>query len=132
MAAERPLSPFVDQRLDPEIARLVEALSSNQAIVTLGSCAGHGKDRAYVDLAVDRLDGLKVFVAAANKVDRKIARQGLLEIALNFSDETVTSCNFERYPEWNMLSLKVEGADGPPSKGLLARVAAEFSKALRT
>ncbi len=61
--------------LDPEIAPLVEALRSDRRIVTKGSCWGHGKKPFYVDLAVEGVEGLRVFVERLNRVDRKVTRK---------------------------------------------------------
>jgi hypothetical protein len=48
----------ITELLDPPIAPLVEALRADSRIATKGSCWGHGRKPAYVDLAVEGLDGL--------------------------------------------------------------------------
>ncbi len=117
--------------LDPEIEPLVLALRADPRILTKGSCWGHRKRPASVDLAVDGLDGLRVFVRRINEVDREIEPDGILDVALNWSEEVATACAFDVYPTWIMLSLTIEGIgkNGAPSAALLARVAASYERA---
>jgi hypothetical protein len=121
----------IDAPLDPEIASLVHALRADPRILTKGSCWGHRKRPAYVDLAVDGLDGLHVFVERINAVDLGIEPEGIIDVALNFSQQVATACAFDIFPTWIMLSLSIEGPGrgGSPSAKLLERVAAIYTKA---
>ncbi len=123
-----PRSPFPDQTLDPDIAPLVEALRSDPNCVTLGSCSGHKRTPASIDFAVRGMEGLRATVAALNRVDQAIGEPegAVLDLALNYNEEVVTSCNFIDFPNWVMLSLTVWGRTGPPSKRLLRRMAKEW------
>ena len=89
----RPSRPPGDitEPLDPEIAPLVEALRADRRLVTKASCWGHGKKPAYVDLAVDGVEGLRVFVERLNRVDRKVTREALLEVKLNLLSDNYIS-----------------------------------------
>jgi hypothetical protein len=118
--------------LDPEIAPLVEALRADSGVVTKASCSGHGKTPAYIDLAVDGIEGLRVFVERMNRVDRRIRSGALFEIMLNWSEEVVTSCAFDIFPTWIMLSWQIEGArrGGAPSATLLSKIAEIWRAAL--
>jgi hypothetical protein len=127
-ATPRPESPFVDQTLDPDIKTLVVALR-DPATVTLGSCAGHGKEQAYVDLAVDGVGGLQAFVSRLNAVRESLEDAAWIDVSLNWSHDVATSCDFESYPEWIMLSMTIESGEGPPSKALLSRVARAWKAA---
>lgn len=116
-----PGAPLEGQDIDPEILPLLHALRSSPAIATLGSCCGHRKDRAYVDLAVHKLVGLRSFIAALNAVDQQFEHEVILEVALNWSEQVVTACNFDVFPDWVMLSLTIEnlGQRPGPSARLL-------------
>jgi hypothetical protein len=119
---------MVDKRLDPEIAPLVDALRMDEYVET-GSCFGHGREPAYISLAVRGLDGLAKFVAAMNRLQRLVGDEAFLDVTLDWDEETATSCHFERFPDWIMLSLEIEGRDGPPSAKLLWRVAQGYQEA---
>lgn len=111
--------------LDPEIAPLVEALRADRPVVTKSSCWGHGKQPASIDLAVEGIEGLHMFVERLNRVDRKVTREALLNVSLNWSHEVVTACAFNIFPNWIMLSLHIEGvgSKGAPSVALLKKIA---------
>ncbi len=111
--------------IDPEIAPLVEALRASPTVVTKASCSGHGKRRAYVDLAVDGVAGMRRFVERMNVLDREFAAEAILDVRLNWSHEVVTSCAFDVFPNWIMLSWVIEGLGSKraPSAGLLMRIA---------
>ena len=116
--------------LDPEIAPLVGALRGDGGVLTMGSCWGHGKEPAYVDLAVEGIAGLHMFVERLNQVDREVGPEAILDVALNWSHEVATACAFEVFPNWIMLSLKIEGVgrNGAPSAALLKRIAMHWGK----
>jgi hypothetical protein len=115
-----------DTSIDAEIAPLVAALRSTD-VATLGSCCGHGKEGAYVDLAVRGLEGLRVFVHNMNRIEAAFEGRAYFEVALNWSREVVTACAFDRYPDWIMLSLTIEGATGRgPSEQLLTAIASAY------
>jgi hypothetical protein len=120
---------MVDQRLDPEIAPLVEALRMDEYVETLGSCCGHGRNNAYVGLAVRGMDGLAKFVGTLNRLRRLTVHEVFLDVILDWSAQSATACYFEKFPDWIMLSLEIEGPDGPPTERLLRRVAAAYYEA---
>ncbi|TKC89841.1 LexA family protein [Polyangium fumosum] len=132
---ERPTRPsgHVTDPLDPEIVGLVESLREDRRLVTLGSCWGHGKRPAYVDLAVDGLDGLRVFVRRINKLDRALADEAYIEVGLNWSEEVATACDFNLFPDWIMLSISIQGTgrNGAPPATLLAKIASRYRAACR-
>lgn len=74
---------------------------------------------------------LRLFVERMNIVDRKFRKEAYFDIALNWSEEVVTACAFDIFPNWIMLSWTIEGSgrNGAPSAKLLARIAEEFRKA---
>ena len=51
--------------------------------------------------------------------------EAYFDVDLNWSEEVVTACNFEIFPTWIMVSLKIEGTGrrGAPSAALLKNVA---------
>ena len=53
----RKPADFITEPLDPEITPLVMALRANPRVVTKGSCWGHRRKPAYIDLAVEGFDG---------------------------------------------------------------------------
>ncbi len=57
-------------RITPEIAPLVHALRTGARIITKGSCWGHRKKPAWVDVAVHGMVGLRAVVERINLVDR--------------------------------------------------------------
>ena len=120
--------------VDPPIVPLVEALRADARILTKGSCWGHGKKPAYVDLAVEGTGGLRAFVERINVVDRRIRPEGLIDVTLNWSEEVVTSCAFDLFPNWIMLSWRIEGIGRgkSPSPALLAKVAKAYMTASRS
>ena len=128
-----PTRPFDDiyDPLDPQVEPLVLALRAEPRILTKASCWGHRKRPASVDLAVDGLDGLRVFVERINEVSREIGPEAILDVALIWSEEVATACMFDVYPTWIMLSLAIEGGgkSGAPSAALLAKVAAAYTRA---
>ena len=127
----RPYASLDGVSIDNEILPLVVALRSNTAILTKGSCCGHGKEHAYLDLAVEGLPGLRLFVAALNRVDEKFSDEAFIDVGLNWSREVVTACAFDQFPDWVMLSVTIESIKGPPSAKLLERLAAAFERELR-
>jgi hypothetical protein len=137
MRERKPSRPpddiFPGQPLDPEIASLVEALRAEPGVVTQGSCSGHGKEPAYIDFAVEGVDGLRLLVERVNLVERRMKTKGLFEIALNWSDEVATACAFDIFPNWIMLSWQIEGTErgGAPSAALLSKIAEAWRKAAR-
>ena len=126
----RPESPFRGQKIDKEILPLIQALRGHPSVLTLGSCSGHRKAHAYVDLAVDGVAGLHGFVSALNRVHDEFEDEIMLDVALNWSEEVATACDFENYPDWVMLSLTIESrAEAPgPSAKLLKGIAAAFRR----
>lgn len=120
--------------LDPPIVPLVEALRADARIVTKGSCWGHGRERAYVDLAVEGVAGLREFVARLNLVDRCLRDEAFFDVTLNWSEEVFTSCAFNIFPDWIMLSWTIEGIGRgrSPSAALLAKVASNYRTASRS
>jgi len=127
----RPADHFTDP-VDPEIAALVDALRADDRVVTKGSCCGHGRKPAYVELAVEGMEGLRSFVARMNHVDRVVESEALLDVALNWNEEVVTACAFDIFPNWIMLTLTIEGAgrNGAPSTALLSKLARSWSTAI--
>lgn len=117
--------------LDPDIAPLVHALRKDRRVLTKGSCWGHKKRPAYVDLAVEGVEGLRAFVQRINVVDRTIESEGFIDVTLNWSEEVATACAFDVFPNWIMLSLKIEGTGrgGSPSAELPERIAASYTRA---
>jgi len=132
----RPTCPpdHITEPIDPPIAPLVEALRADPRILTKGSCWGHGKKSAYVDLAVEGTEGLRAFVERVNVVDRQIRREGLIDVTLNWSEEVVTACAFDLFPNWIMLSWRIEGIGRgrSPSATLLAKTARAYRAASRS
>ena len=59
----------ITEPIDRPILPLVEALRADPRVRTRMSCWGHGKKPAYVDLAVEGTEGLRVFVEKINVVD---------------------------------------------------------------
>ena len=98
------------------------------------SCWGHGTKPAYVDLAVEGTEGLRVFVERINVADRRIRPEGLIDVTLNWSEEVVTACAFDLFPNWIMLSWRIEGIGRgrSPSAALLAKVARAYRNASRS
>lgn len=129
----RPTRPPDDitAPLDADMVGLVEALRADTRVITKGSCSGHGKKPAYIDLAVEGLEGLRAFVERVNLVDRAVRNEALLDIALNWSEEVVTACAFDIFPDWIMLSWTIEGSGrrGAPSAALLAKIAKSYERA---
>ena len=41
---------------------------------------------------------MRVFVERINEVDREIEPDGILDVALNWSEEVATACAFDVYP----------------------------------
>lgn len=117
------LVTFLNSKIDAEIVPLIDALRAS-GFETLGSCSGHAKKSAYVDLAVQGMKGLRAFVLATNRVQGAVEKQALVDVALNFSESVATACDFERCPDWIMLSLSIESfGDAGPSARLLAKIA---------
>lgn len=104
-------------------------------ITTAGSAAIPAGP-AYVDLAVEGkgTEGLRVFVERINVVDRRIRPKGLVDVTLNWSEEVVTACAFDLFPNWIMLSWRIEGIGRgrSPSAALLTEVARAYRTALRS
>jgi hypothetical protein len=118
---------FPGQEIDPEILPVVDALRAD-GVATLGSCCGHGENRAYIDLAVEGLAGLKRLVERLNAVRRKLDDAAWFDVALNWSEDVATAFDFVAYPTWIMLSLNIEAVDGAsPSRALLARVGKAYA-----
>jgi hypothetical protein len=125
----RPESPFVETKIDPDIAPLVKALQSDE-LVTLGSCSGHGDERAYIDFAVKGLRGLRRFVERLNRVRDAIDDAAWFEVSLNWDHGVVTSLDFATHPDWIMLSLTIEGSETvAPARALLAKIARLYTAA---
>lgn len=108
--------------------------AADPRILTKGSCWGHGKKSAYVDLAVEGTEGLRAFVERVNVVDRQIRPEGLIDVTLNWSEEVVTACAFDLFPNWIMLSWRIEGIGRgrSPSATLLAKTARAYRAASRS
>lgn len=132
----RPTRPpdHVTEPIDPPIAPLVEGLRADPRVLTRMSCWGHGKRPAYVDLAVEGTEGLRAFVERINVVDRRIRPEGLIDVTLNWSEEVVTACAFDLFPNWIMLSWRIEGIGRgrSPSAVLLAKVAKAYKLASKS
>jgi repressor LexA len=121
----RKPADFISEPIDPEITPLVMALRADPVVVTKGSCWGHRRKPAYIDLAVEGIDGLRRFVERLNLIDRRVKSEALFVVELNWSEEVVTACAFDVFPSWIMLSWHIEGT-GPkrsPSAALLDRIA---------
>jgi repressor LexA len=116
---------FISEPLDPEITPLVMALRADPVVVTKGSCWGHRRKPAYIDLAVEGLDGLRHFVERLNMIDRKVRSESLFVVQLNWGDELITACAFDIFPNWIMLNWTIEGTGKKrsPSAALLATIA---------
>jgi hypothetical protein len=124
-------SIFRAQPIDAPIARLVRALNT-KAVVTQGSCCGHGRQPAYIDLAVHGLAALRGFIEHTNRVQGALEERVLMDVSVNWSGDTATACDFERYPDWIMLTLTVEDGYGrPPCEGLLAATAEAYEHTSR-
>lgn len=121
----------ITEPLDPEIGPLVEALREDDHIVTQGSCSGHAKEAAYVELAVQGTDGLRAFVERVNRVDRAVRKEAWFDIKLNWSEEVATACAFHVFPDWIMLSWRISGVEPgePPSAELLSKIARKYRAA---
>jgi repressor LexA len=121
----------ITEPLDPPIASLVEILRADSRTLTKGSCWGHGKKAAYIDLAVASTAGLRAFVDRLNLVDRHVRDEAFFDVSLNWSEEVVTSCAFDLFPDWIMLSWTIEGAGlgGSPSAATLAKIAKAYKAA---
>jgi hypothetical protein len=121
----RKPADFISEPIDPEITPLVMALRADPVVVTKGSCWGHRRKPAYIDLAVEGMAGLRHFVERLNRIDRKVKNESLFVVELNWSEEVITACAFDIFPNWIMLNWTIEGA-GPkrsPPAALLARIA---------
>lgn len=132
----RPTRPPDDiiEPLDPPIAPLVEALRADARIITKGSCWATARRPPRSDLAVEGTEGLRAFVERINVVNRRIRPEGLIDVTLNWSEEVVTTCAFDLFPNWIMLSWRIEGI-GPgrsPSGALLAKAARAYVLASRS
>jgi hypothetical protein len=66
----------ITQPIDALIASLAEALRADPRVLTRVFCWGHGKKPAYVDLAIEGTERLRVFVERINVVDRRIRPEG--------------------------------------------------------
>lgn len=64
-------------------------------------------------------------------MDEKFTEEAFIDVGLNWSREVVTACDFEQFPEWEMLSMTIEGMDGPPSATLLSQIAKAFGQELK-
>jgi hypothetical protein len=126
----RPADHFTAP-VDPPIAPLVDALRTDPRVATKGSCWGHGKSPAYIDLAVEGIAGLRAFVERLNVVDRTVRKECFFDVILNFSEEVVTACAFDIFPDWIMLSWRIEGTGRgrSPSAALLAKLAKRYGAA---
>jgi hypothetical protein len=102
-------------------------------VATKGSCWGHGKKPAYIDLAVEGIAGLRAFVERLNIVDRAVRKECFFDVILNFSEEVVTACAFDIFPNWIMLSWRIEGGGRgrSPSAALLAKIAKRYRAAAK-
>lgn len=115
----------ITEALDPEIAPLVHALRADPLVITKSSCWGHRRGAAFVELAVDGPAGLAHFVERLNEVDRQVQKEATFEVRLNWSREVVTSCAFDLFPGWIMLSWRIRGSGrgDSPSAALLKKIA---------
>lgn len=111
--------------IDPAIAPLVDELRVDPHIVTLGSCSGHGRWPAYVELAVQWPYGMYSFVRRLNMLGRELKADVLSSVVLNWSDEVATAIDFDLYPTWIMLTWQIESTSRrrAPSVALLKRIA---------
>ena len=87
-----------------------------------------------MDLAVEGTEGLRAFVERINVVDRRIRPEGLIDVTLNWSEEVVTACAFDLFPNSIMLSWRIEGIGRArsPSVELLAKAARAYRAASRS
>jgi len=124
----------ITEPLDRPIAPVVDALRADARILTKGSCWGHGKKPAYIDLAVEGMAGLRAFVERLNLVDCRVRDEALFDVALNWSEEVVMSCAFDLFPDWIMLSWRIEGGGRgrAPSAEMLGRIAGAYRRASRS
>ncbi|MEI8257081.1 MAG: hypothetical protein WCJ30_15515 [Deltaproteobacteria bacterium] len=106
-------------------------MNADDLITTMGSCSGHGKTSASVEITVRGREGMRASVTAIDAVDLKLSDEVLIDVGVNFSSEVATSCHFGVFPDWTMLAVTIEGRGrgGSPSKRLLAKVAKEFAAA---
>lgn len=120
-----PFGEFNVEDVYPEIVPLIGVLRTDRRVVTLGSCWGHGRELAYIDMAVHGLPGLRHFITTVDAVDRAMGRETWFEISVNWSSEVATACDFDQFPDWVMLSWAIEGrgANGALSPSLLNRIA---------
>ncbi len=124
-----PGLPFSDADIDKEILPLVQALNQKDGVTTLGCCSGHGTESAYIDLAVHGSSGIRWLVSATNAVSKDVGEKAMLDIALNWSDDVPTACDFKQYPEWLMLTLFIEcGESAAPTAELLGDLARRYEK----
>lgn len=114
--------------LDAEIAPLVHALQADRRVVTRGSCSGHGEKTAYIDLAVDGVEGMRVFVKRLRAAERGVKREAFFEVSLNWRADVLTACAFDIFPNWIMLSWTIEGRgrNGAPSAEVLAKIVEKY------
>jgi hypothetical protein len=75
--------------------------------------------------------GLRAFVERLNVVDRAVRKECFFDVILNFSEEVVTACAFDIFPNWIMLSWRIEGGGRgrSPSAALLAKIAKRYRAA---
>ncbi len=118
---------FYGDPIDPEIRPLVVALRDDEAVDTLGSCCGHGRAHATVDLALRGVDGTRLFVERLNRVDAELGGSVFLDVALNWSASVATACDFASFPDWIMVALTISEGGLPPSADTLRRVADLYS-----
>lgn len=113
--------------IDPWILPLVEALR-RCGFDPLGSCCGHGRTSAYVDMAVFQARGVQKLAALADSVARRLdGKKAYLELSLIFHSDVVTACS-PSLPEWVMFSLRVVGVGRGPTKKALHEVASVFDE----
>jgi hypothetical protein len=62
-----------------------------------------------------------------------VRKEAFFDVALNWSDEGVTACAFDLFPDWIMLSWRIEGIGRgrSPLAQQLAKIAAVYRKASR-
>ena len=121
-------SVFPGSTIDAELLPLIEALRGD-GHATQGSCSGHMKSHAYVDLAINGTGALRSFVMGMNQLATALATEADFEVALNWCDEVATACDFDTYPNWIMVTLTIKSADGgPPSRQVLASIAATYTR----
>ncbi len=98
--------------IDEEILPLVDLIRAHPLMTTFASCCGHNRKPASIDLVVKGLVGLRQFVNKLNSVDLLISDPTVFfDAGLIWHKEVSTACNFERMPEWIMLSLSIEYSD---------------------